>query len=521
MDTRISHQRHQCGTCFRAFSRLEHLQRHAKTHLEDKPFQCRFCRQAFSRKDAVRRHEQTRHVPDGDGEPQPKMRRACAGCGAARVSCPGGLPCVNCESKGQQCVYVPRKRKRIGPDQEPSSSHSHLEYHQTSHSDRGDGSNNLATWMPGEGVESLQTGEAAEAVRPNSSYHDHSVIEHSLETAMNWLPFDYNFANAPRDNLSPEGHRSQSNGAAVSSLAEATSPELEGRSSPRNDSLASLIASMGRASQPFGNRFSSRAMSGSDAANPVGSLYSDGAGGRTSQAERAMQIQRAQREASLLAISAGSIATPGSECSWMQALENGLNATSPSENGRLYRIPDQIYSEVKAKVDARVPFCLSSSSFFLSGRSFPSKEILDNFVRLYFDHFHPVCPFIDLPLLNMPIWGWSLCLATAAIGCRYSSSAQKDICADALSVVLRETLVYEVCLTPTLHTNSRRSHLSPLASIRPSRVYFIIRPGATSEYAEFVPERRHQCHGYGRGGHQLRYELVQALLPLPGARRPN
>jgi len=42
-------KRFQCHRCQRLFARLEHLQRHERTHTQEKPFACHQCDQRFSR----------------------------------------------------------------------------------------------------------------------------------------------------------------------------------------------------------------------------------------------------------------------------------------------------------------------------------------------------------------------------------------------------------------------------------------------------------------------------------------
>ncbi|KAI4854439.1 hypothetical protein E4T44_00175 [Aureobasidium sp. EXF-8845] len=39
----------QCTVCQRAFSRIDHLSRHVRTHTLEKPYNCEFCEKKFSR----------------------------------------------------------------------------------------------------------------------------------------------------------------------------------------------------------------------------------------------------------------------------------------------------------------------------------------------------------------------------------------------------------------------------------------------------------------------------------------
>jgi hypothetical protein len=53
---------HICKTCVRPFARLEHLQRHERSHKKEKPFECQTCFRRFARKDPMLRHKRKIHV---------------------------------------------------------------------------------------------------------------------------------------------------------------------------------------------------------------------------------------------------------------------------------------------------------------------------------------------------------------------------------------------------------------------------------------------------------------------------
>ncbi|KAK2742306.1 hypothetical protein FQN57_005394 [Myotisia sp. PD_48] len=50
-----------CEYCSRQFVRLEHLQRHLRTHTKEKPFTCPLCSKSFARSDLLVRHERLVH----------------------------------------------------------------------------------------------------------------------------------------------------------------------------------------------------------------------------------------------------------------------------------------------------------------------------------------------------------------------------------------------------------------------------------------------------------------------------
>ncbi|KAH1857200.1 hypothetical protein KXX54_002751 [Aspergillus fumigatus] len=57
----------QCQRCSRTFARLEHLQRHDRSHTKEKPYVCKKCPKSFTRKDLLTRHERLSHSsPSGN-----------------------------------------------------------------------------------------------------------------------------------------------------------------------------------------------------------------------------------------------------------------------------------------------------------------------------------------------------------------------------------------------------------------------------------------------------------------------
>ena len=55
-----------CSVCHRVFSKVEHLQRHLRTHTHERPFSCEYCFKSYARKDTLHRHVRRYHFQAND-----------------------------------------------------------------------------------------------------------------------------------------------------------------------------------------------------------------------------------------------------------------------------------------------------------------------------------------------------------------------------------------------------------------------------------------------------------------------
>jgi hypothetical protein len=104
----------QCSVCNSTFRRPEHLRRHLRSHTDDKPFICPNCGKGFARSDTLHRHELS-HEANGGGpvhQTTDRSFRACFRCATARVRCSGEAICTRCQSKGLDCAYPNKRRKK-------------------------------------------------------------------------------------------------------------------------------------------------------------------------------------------------------------------------------------------------------------------------------------------------------------------------------------------------------------------------------------------------------------------------
>ncbi|KAH6962775.1 hypothetical protein DER45DRAFT_582476 [Fusarium avenaceum] len=103
-------------------------------------------------------------------------------------------------------------------------------------------------------------------------------------------------------------------------------------------------------------------------------------------------------------------------------------------------LTDFNYSQI---YNAFTQTCLESSIFqsYTSGH-FPSRNLLDYCIRLFFDHFNPVFPLVH-PQTTDINGSWILSLAVCAIGAQYSATAELDASVGPFHEFLRRVLVVQ------------------------------------------------------------------------------
>ncbi|KAM0558074.1 hypothetical protein ACHAPJ_005241 [Fusarium lateritium] len=129
----------QCSYCQRTFGRVDHLTRHIRSHLQDKPSRCEVCDKAFGRQDLLKRHAAGHNANESGNKRQkrmsniaPRVSQACKACAAAKLKCDEDVSCKRCVTKDITCEREARDvdvGDRISPrasaqspiiDQEPS-----------------------------------------------------------------------------------------------------------------------------------------------------------------------------------------------------------------------------------------------------------------------------------------------------------------------------------------------------------------------------------------------------------------
>ncbi|KAE9404970.1 hypothetical protein BT96DRAFT_386179 [Gymnopus androsaceus JB14] len=92
-----------CTMCPAQFTRTTHLNRHIRSHTNERCHRCHICGAEFTRSDLLARHKKT--CREGNGAPRSR-RRSCQSCVRSKVKCDLLQPCSRCASHGKECVYL-------------------------------------------------------------------------------------------------------------------------------------------------------------------------------------------------------------------------------------------------------------------------------------------------------------------------------------------------------------------------------------------------------------------------------
>ncbi|KAK7514487.1 c6 zinc finger domain-containing protein [Phyllosticta citriasiana] len=119
----------QCTECKRSYTRVDHLARHVRSHLQEKPFQCDVCHKGFGRPDLLKRHA-TCHDTDANGAKRQKrtlvqssrVSQACKSCAYAKLKCEDEKPCKRCRNKGIECESNSEHRANASSSQHSAPS---------------------------------------------------------------------------------------------------------------------------------------------------------------------------------------------------------------------------------------------------------------------------------------------------------------------------------------------------------------------------------------------------------------
>ncbi|KIJ53971.1 hypothetical protein M422DRAFT_775241 [Sphaerobolus stellatus SS14] len=109
----------QCPLCPASFGRKTHLNRHMRSHTNERSHICDICDAQFTRSDLLSRHKKS------CGQIRSR-RKACDACAKAKVKCNLHLPCDKCITRDLHCEYA----------NDPSVSRAKVEARQRKNQDR-------------------------------------------------------------------------------------------------------------------------------------------------------------------------------------------------------------------------------------------------------------------------------------------------------------------------------------------------------------------------------------------------
>ncbi|KAI0785551.1 hypothetical protein C8Q75DRAFT_809151 [Abortiporus biennis] len=91
-----------CPLCPAKFTRTTHLNRHLRTHSNERMHECERCHAQFTRSDLLARHKRN----CGESSSVHRSRRkSCQACAESKVKCDQQQPCSKCRTRGRECIY--------------------------------------------------------------------------------------------------------------------------------------------------------------------------------------------------------------------------------------------------------------------------------------------------------------------------------------------------------------------------------------------------------------------------------
>ncbi|KAF5345367.1 hypothetical protein D9758_008500 [Tetrapyrgos nigripes] len=83
-----------------------HLNRHLRTHMNERTHNCELCGAQFTRSDLLSRHKKGCNDETGRSR-----RKSCVACTESKIKCDRQHPCGKCLSRGKECAFAPKARR--------------------------------------------------------------------------------------------------------------------------------------------------------------------------------------------------------------------------------------------------------------------------------------------------------------------------------------------------------------------------------------------------------------------------
>ncbi|RDW59993.1 hypothetical protein BP5796_11599 [Coleophoma crateriformis] len=416
-------------------------------------------RATLPKRDALRRHELIHREPGRSS--LGKGARACTACAQARRKCSSERPCLGCQKRSLECVYLRQNDANSGNQSIESMDSPQAGDNPargmtaaTAFSDITPPMGQPNTSSPEEFLMNpegnLQPISAHQGLQ-NASEHIPVWYQSSL-SALNWLPDDY----------LPEFAQEAHNGFRMFSQT----------TSPINQNHASHLeySPLGSGEQGQHQVFQSNAAlaspsnaSGLESSSPdshgvakaAGRYYVDGDGARLPHIGGRRAKGTSQTVDSL---TPRSFAAPEVQSGFeFPNADPEFGEDFGTSRTRLKLIGHDSYLTLHTWFEQS---CLTSS-YYSSYRTatFPSLQSISYFVECYMDYFQPILPFIHPATFSVQTSHWLLVLAMAAIGSHYVELEDADSYIIGLHEFLRRVM-------NTLEEKEESCGLSPLELVQ-------------------------------------------------------
>lgn len=292
--------------------------------------------------------------------------------------------------------------------------------------------------------------------RQTNQYHDESIplmgepFINIWNSEVNWLPYGpTTHFELPPDNTSLLGSKAARKGSDYHLTQQHERDKVTSSASPHASDLHSEIAQP----QPLRRdqtqqRLPSSILRNIDDINAKSRdkrhktrYYLDGAGARDPYTKDAKSARSGARKVARFPSNDFVLSISGAGATYHDSLDEMVQRLTLSPDIQSL-VSSETYTELRLKVDSSGNSPVQVHEKFSAEH--PSINTICWLIGIYFKRFHSVFPFIDKFHLNIPSLGWSISLATAAIGARYVDYSEAEACADSLSMLLHRLLTWEV-----------------------------------------------------------------------------